>query len=203
LLKILVRFAANVFCSNDSIILEIIEKFFYYFHIIIIIVVFKCCPHLNTPWFILIFLDNLILPFHITLVEHWRMLVRSITSLYGENAGRIWQLVNEKTSADEQTIKQSTMMNKENFHAAVGWLAREDKIKRTGDVYSLDSTNLSQDIGSVAGRVWKILDIWEEADLQTLKKLADMSDEEVYAGLGWLAREGKIDKTEQDRYYLK
>lgn len=129
--------------------------------------------------------------------------MRSITTLYGENAGKVWQLVNEKNGVDEQTLKQSTMLNKEEFHAAIGWLAREDKIKKNGDTYHLDRTNLSNDVGSVAGRVWKILDIWEEADLQTLKKLADISDEEVYSGLGWLAREGKIDKTDQNRYYLK
>ena len=131
------------------------------------------------------------------------MLVRSKTSLYGESAGRIWQVISKESTVDEQTLKQATMLGKEEFHAAIGWLAREDKIRRTGDLYSLDTTNLSEDIGDIAGRIWKILDIWEEADLQTLKNLSDASDEEIYAGLGWLAREGKIDLTDQNRYYLK
>ncbi|MFH1013468.1 MAG: winged helix-turn-helix domain-containing protein [Thermoplasmatota archaeon] len=129
--------------------------------------------------------------------------MRSKTSLYGENAGRIWKVVNEKSSVDEQTLKQITMLNNEEFHAAIGWLARENKIKKTDDAYSLDDSNLEKDIGTTAGRIWKILDIWEEADIHTLKKLADTPDEDIYAGLGWLAREGKVDISEQNRFYLK
>ncbi|MDG6229646.1 MAG: winged helix-turn-helix domain-containing protein [Candidatus Thermoplasmatota archaeon] len=124
-------------------------------------------------------------------------------SQYGEKAGRVWHIVNERSEVDEQTLKQTAMLSKEDFHAAIGWLAREGKIRKTGTCYSLDDTNLSDDIGTVAGRIWKILDIWEDADLQTLKKLSDVTDEEIYAGLGWLAREGKVDKTEQNRYYIK
>lgn len=129
--------------------------------------------------------------------------MRSRLLLYGENAGRIWQVVNEKSSIDEETLKQTTMLDNEEFYAAIGWLARENKIKKTNNFYSLDASNLGKDIGTNAGKIWKILDIWEEADIQTLKKLVDASNEEIYASLGWLAREGKIDKNNQNRYYLK
>ncbi len=158
---------------------------------------------LNNDNFIVIFLDNLILSFYITLNEHWRMLVRSSISLCGENAGRVWHVVNEKLSVDEQTLKLTAMLGEEEFYTAIGWLARENKIKKTNNFYSLDASNLSKDIGTNAGKIWKILDIWEEADIQTLQQLADTSHEEIYTGLGWLAREGKIDKNDQNRYYLK
>lgn len=164
---------------------------------------FSCTFLLNNDNFIIIFLDNLILSFYITLNVHWRILVRSSISLYGEDAGRVWQVVNEKLSVDEQTLKLTTMLDGEEFYAAIGWLARENKIKKTNNIYSLDASNLGEDIGANAGKIWKILDIWEEADIQTLKKLADTSDEEIYLSLGWLAREGKIDKNDQNRYYLK
>ncbi|RLF59736.1 MAG: hypothetical protein DRN27_01675 [Thermoplasmata archaeon] len=67
----------------------------------------------------------------------------------------------------------------------------------------LDETNLDNVIGSTAGKVYKILDIWEQADLQTMRRLSDEPDEEIYTALGWLAREDKLIMDKDQKYSLK
>lgn len=119
--------------------------------------------------------------------------MRNLKTKFGENAGKIWQALQDIESTDEDTLQESTKLSKNDFYAGVGWLAREDKIKKVDDrYYELDSTNLTDYVGSTAGTVYKILDIWDEADITTLKKLSDTDEEEVYAALGWLAKEGKV-----------
>jgi hypothetical protein len=121
------------------------------------------------------------------------MLVRNLKTKFGENAGKIWQALKETENTDEDRLQESTNLSKNDFYAGVGWLARENKIKKVDDnYYELDSTNLTDQVGSTAGKVYKILDIWDEADITTLKKLSDTDEKEVYAALGWLAKEGKV-----------
>ena len=120
------------------------------------------------------------------------MLVRKLTTKFGENAGKIWQALQDTDTKDEESLKKSTNLSKNDFYAGVGWLARENKIKKVDQYYELDSTNLTNSVGTAAGRVYKILDIWDEADITTLKKLSDTDEKEVYAALGWLAKEGKV-----------
>ena len=47
-------------------------------------------------------------------------------------------------------------------------------------------------IGSNAGLVWNALDAENNQTLKSLKKATKLKDKEIYAALGWLAREGKI-----------
>ncbi len=47
-------------------------------------------------------------------------------------------------------------------------------------------------IGANAGTVWVALSGAEALDIKQLKKITKLKDKEVYAALGWLAREGKI-----------
>jgi hypothetical protein len=128
--------------------------------------------------------------------------VRNLTTMFGENAGKIWQTLNETGTANESELQELVRLSKSDLYSAVGWLAREDKIKQINNRFELDATNLTDKVGNVAGTIWKILDIWDEADITTLKKLSDSNEEEVYAALGWLAREGKIQRDE-GRYTLK
>jgi predicted RNA-binding protein (virulence factor B family) len=130
------------------------------------------------------------------------MLVRKLTTKFGENAGKIWQALQDTDTKDEESLKKSTNLSKNDFYAGVGWLARENKIKKVDQYYELDSTNLTNSVGTAAGRVYKILDIWDEADITTLKKLSDTDEKEVYAALGWLAKEGKV-VHESGKYTLK
>jgi hypothetical protein len=131
------------------------------------------------------------------------MLVRNIHTKFGVNAGKIWQHLEEKGVYDEKSLMKTTHMTNNDFFAGVGWLVREGKIRKEDSHYSLGDTNLADQVGSIAGRVWKILEIWEEADIITLKKLTDVNEEDIYSALGWLAREDKIYFDEDQGYRLK
>lgn len=48
-------------------------------------------------------------------------------------------------------------------------------------------------IGTNAGTVWVALNDAQALGVKQLKKITKLKDKEVYAALGWLAREGKID----------
>jgi hypothetical protein len=47
-------------------------------------------------------------------------------------------------------------------------------------------------IGINAGKVWTVLDENGRQNLKEIKKATKLTDKELYAALGWLAREGKI-----------
>lgn len=129
--------------------------------------------------------------------------MRNIISQIGENAGKIWQVIADHGEATLDEIESESDLDSKDLHAAIGWLARENKIRKEQDIYRLADTNLEDDIGSTAGKVYKILDIWEQADLTTMKRLSDRSDEDLYKALGWLAREDKIIIDNNRKYSLK
>lgn len=131
--------------------------------------------------------------------------MRNDVTRFGENAGKIWSALNEQGDAvDEKTLMKLTNLSNQELYAAIGWLARENKIRKEDKKgYRLGNTNLTEEVGTVAGRIWKILDIWGEADIETIRKLAGSRDEEIYAAIGWLAREGKIQVDETQTYRLK
>ena len=131
------------------------------------------------------------------------MLVRKITTEFGENAGKIWKILSEGGKQPKTTLKDRSNLDAKHFHTAIGWLARENKIRQDNEYLQLDQTNLTDEIGSTAGKVYKILDIWEQADIDTLIKLSDTKEDELYTALGWLAREDKISIDENNKYILK
>lgn len=56
-------------------------------------------------------------------------------------------------------------------------------------------------IGTNAGLVWNALDTLGKMDIKALKKATKLrTDKELYAAIGWLAKEGKLsfdDSTEE------
>lgn len=48
-------------------------------------------------------------------------------------------------------------------------------------------------IGAWAGLVWNALATADVLGLKQLKKETKLKDKEVFAAIGWLAREGKVD----------
>lgn len=126
-----------------------------------------------------------------------------IETKFGYNAGKIWLVLDKKESLKKKDIKKITKLSDVDFHSGIGWLAREDKISiQDQDYYKLDKTNLENEIGKNAGLVWKILDIWEEADLEVIKSLSTLDKNKIYEAIGWLAREDKIIKN-KNKYSLK
>lgn len=56
-------------------------------------------------------------------------------------------------------------------------------------------------IGLNAGKIWNALNESGKMDIKTLKKATKLKpDKDLYAGLGWLAKEGKLifDETGED-----
>ncbi|HON19427.1 winged helix-turn-helix domain-containing protein [Anaerorudis cellulosivorans] len=47
-------------------------------------------------------------------------------------------------------------------------------------------------IGMNAGKVWTQLDIAGRQNVKDLKKATKLREKDLYAALGWLAREGKL-----------
>lgn len=56
----------------------------------------------------------------------------------------------------------------------------------------------AEKIGLWAGVVWNALDKEGTLSVKKLKKLTKLKEKEIYAALGWLAREGKINVAEDD-----
>jgi hypothetical protein len=130
--------------------------------------------------------------------------LNNISKKCGENSGKIWIILNKHGCLKKEKILEHTKLIDLDFHAGVGWLARENKIiKDEEQCYKLGSSNLDVDIGTKAGRVWKILDIWGEADYTSIKRLSDLNDQEIHTALGWLAREDKIDIDQKQKFKLK
>lgn len=130
--------------------------------------------------------------------------MRNTIGEYGLSAGKIWKALNLKGSLNKKKIIELTKLNDRDFYLGVGWLARENKIfKEKKNYYKLDNTNLTGEIGKIAGRIWKIIDIWEEVDISSIKNLSGADESQIYSGLGWLAREDKINISEGQKFRLK
>lgn len=133
----------------------------------------------------------------------------NIIDVYGKNAGKVWTVLNQYGSLTSNKLMKATKLNEEDFYVAVGWLAKENKICKTGSKYLLGQTNLDNQIGKNAGKIWKTLDKIGYCDAPYLPKISGVSTKDTYAGIGWLAREGKINvkkvkpREPQIKFYLK
>ena len=121
----------------------------------------------------------------------------NIEEEFGRNAGKVWHILNTQGPLGEGRLMNSSMLNENSLYAAIGWLARENKIRKDVSVYRLGATNLVNKIGDDAGKIWNILITQKEVDIPTLGKTlsqtAQIDEKDVYAALGWLAQEGKIE----------
>ena len=129
--------------------------------------------------------------------------MRDLVSKSSVSAGKIWSALNEKGSLKKEDLLNMTNLDENEFFNGLGWLARENKIAKIDELYKLDNTNLEPEIGTYAGKIWKILDTWEDADLQSIKHLANLNDEQLQSAIGWLAKEDKICINEKNRFTLK
>lgn len=137
--------------------------------------------------------------------------MKNIIDEYGRNAGKIWEALNANGSLPQTRLIRNTRLKNDEFHSAVGWLARESKINKQdmaqGSKYSLGETNLTTKIGGDAGRVWETLNTLGENDVSNIAKYARINPDEVHTALGWLAREDKIEvkygKNQQTMFRLK
>lgn len=62
-----------------------------------------------------------------------------------------------------------------------------------------------ESIGNWAGLMWNALNEVETLGLKQVKKATKLKDKELYAAIGWLAREGKlniVENAEEKELYL-
>lgn len=120
--------------------------------------------------------------------------MNTVVDEFGQNAGKVWQMLNQKGPLSETKLMNFTFLNDRQIRAAVGWLARENKICRNGTVYKIGGTNLVEQIGTAAGKIWTVLSQQQnEIDISALSRLTRININDVYTAIGWLARENKID----------
>ncbi len=127
----------------------------------------------------------------IIIVIGWFFMVE-IFHKFGRNAGKIWVELNKRGPLEGKTILKKTRLKEEDFYAAVGWLAREDKISYKAGIYELNQTNLEQEIGGNAGKVYTTLYNHGEITIPSIVKIAKIHKKEAYSAIGWLAREDKL-----------
>lgn len=51
------------------------------------------------------------------------------TEVIGNWAGIVWNVLNEEGALTVKDIKKNTKLREKDVYAALGWLAREDKVK--------------------------------------------------------------------------
>jgi len=120
---------------------------------------------------------------------------------FGRNAGKVWETLNEKGSLSESELTETTSLRPYEFYIAVGWLAKENKIRKDGELYQLDETNLKIKIGVSAGKIWKALNLKGENDILNISKLTKINENDIYLAIGWLARENKIQLNMGEQQY--
>lgn len=127
----------------------------------------------------------------------------------GKYAGNIWKSLNENEYLSQKKILELTQLKNNEFHLGIGWLVKENKIKKSekNNLYSLGPSNLTDTIGKKAAEIVSTLQNQSKKNVAAIAKSTDLRPKEVYRGLGWLAREGKLeifdDKTLQKKYSLK
>ena len=117
----------------------------------------------------------------------------NIVEEYGRNAGRIWETLYSHGPLTERRLMNTTGLKAHEFHAAIGWLARENKICKIDTVYQLGETNLNGQIGQNAGKIFSVLETMKEVDISKIPNLTEIRQSDIYYALGWLARENKIE----------
>jgi hypothetical protein len=128
--------------------------------------------------------------------------MRNIIDNYGRTAGKIWKALSTHGPLDEENLIKKSRLNKNEFYAGIGWLARENKIYKNGNIYELRETNLTEKIGGTAGIVWNALCTTQNINVSSIAKISEITLKDAYSALGWLAREDKI-KTNWNNKQIK
>jgi len=120
----------------------------------------------------------------------WKM--SDVIKSFGNNAGKLWDILNTNGPQVQTKLLKKINLRNEEFYSAIGWLARENKIYKDKRTYKIGETNLTEKIGSDAGKVWQVLGGSNEIDVNAISRLTKIEKMDCYSALGWLAREGRI-----------
>ena len=111
---------------------------------------------------------------------------------YGNNAGKIWETLEEYGPQVQTKLIEKAQLTEDEFYGAIGWLARENNVRKDRRTYKIGETNLTTEIGTNAGKVWDVLKKRNDFDVTTISRLSKVSKKDCYSALGWLAKEEKI-----------
>ena len=75
---------------------------------------------------------------------------------FGRNAGIVWNVLKENSYLSDSDLIELTSLREYELYIAIGWLARENKIKKEGEFFKLDASNLDYEIGQNAGKLWQL-----------------------------------------------
>jgi len=92
----------------------------------------------------------------------------------------------------KKKLIKKTQLTEDEFYSAIGWLARENKVRKEKRTYKIGDTNLTSEIGSNAGKVWDVLKKRNDIDITSICQISKIIKKDCYSALGWLARENKI-----------
>ncbi len=118
--------------------------------------------------------------------------MKTLTTEFGSYAGKVWTTLNSQGPLKEEALLKNTKLREDELLTAIGWLARENKICKENNLYKLGQTNLTPKIGTDAGKVWTTVAKQGEIDVSTIARTAQITEDDAYCALGWLARENKI-----------
>ena len=120
---------------------------------------------------------------------------------FGRNAGKVWNVLNKNKSLTDVELLELTSLREYELYIAIGWLARENKIRKDDNKFKLDNTNLEFEIGENSGLIWRFL--YNEGDFHINRLLSKLkiNEKDIYSAVGWLARENKI-KIKKDIYKI-
>ena len=104
--------------------------------------------------------------------------MRDVKVEFGINAGKVWRALDSRGSLTRNQLIKHTNLKKDEFQGAVGWLAKENKIRKDGEFFTLDETNLNIKIGEAASMIWEVIDTGKSS-MSNLSKITHLDEEDV------------------------
>jgi hypothetical protein len=121
---------------------------------------------------------------------------------FGRNAGKVWKVLNDNNLLTDFKLMDLTSLREYELYIAIGWLAKENKIRKDGEYFRLDNSNLTNQIGKNAGIIWRFLYKEGDINIHDLLFTLKIDEKEIYSAIGWLAKENKI-KIKKDIYKIQ
>jgi hypothetical protein len=109
----------------------------------------------------------------------------------GTNAGKVWHALHDNRYLTKYQLISKTDLSGNEIDAAIGWLACENKIRRDGEFFFLDQTNMKETISLNAEILFDVLKEFPYS-INKLPEITEMNEVEIHQAIGWLSREKKI-----------
>jgi len=114
----------------------------------------------------------------------------------GTNAGKVWHALHDNRYLTKYQLISRTGLNADEIDAAIGWLSCEDKVKRDGEFFLLDNTNMKETISLNADILFEVIREFPYS-ITKLHEITEMNEVEIHQAIGWLSKEGKINLIEE------